>query len=145
MHFIWTYVIPYNRLELIAFEATHASEPGYFPQFLDFNILFVSFSGSAANESHVGRWYVKNIKPTPAGEPQELKIKVRINANGVISLTSANLVEKKLKEDIPIDNGNGETNNMEVGQEVCMHCTLFPLEIYQMFRFILWNPEREHK
>lgn len=69
----------------------------------------------------VGRWYVKNIKPTSTGEAQEVKIKVRINANGVIQLTSANLVEKKLKEEIPIDNGNGETNNMEVGQEVCMH------------------------
>lgn len=69
---------------------------------------------------HIGRWYVKNIKPTPTGEAQEVKIKVRINANGVISLTSANLVEKKLKEEIPIDNGNGETNNMEVGQEVCI-------------------------
>lgn len=69
-------------------------------------------------EIGAGRWYVKNIKPTAAGEAQEVKIKVRINAHGVIQLTSANLVEKKLKEEIPIDNGNGETNNMEVGPEV---------------------------
>lgn len=71
--------------------------------------------------SHIaitGRWYVKNIKPTPTGEPQEIKIKVRINANGVIQLTSANLVEKKAKEDVPVDNGNSETNSMEVTQEV---------------------------
>lgn len=59
---------------------------------------------------------MKNIKPGPQGEPQEVKIKVRINSNGVIQLTSANLVEKKPKEEIPIDNGNAE--NMEVGQEV---------------------------
>lgn len=61
---------------------------------------------------------MKNIKPTPTGEPQEVKIKVRINANGVIQLTSANLVEKKPKEDVPVDNGNVETNNMDVTQEV---------------------------
>lgn len=66
----------------------------------------------------LGRWYVKNIKPTPTGEPQEVKIKVRINSNGVIQLTSANLVDKKPKEETPVDNGNTETNNMEVSQEV---------------------------
>lgn len=59
---------------------------------------------------------MKNIKPGPQGEPQEVKIKVRINSNGVIQLTSANLVEKKPKEDTPIDNGN--TENMDVSQEV---------------------------
>lgn len=74
----------------------------------------------------IGRWYVKNIKPTSTGEAQEVKIKVRINANGVIQVTSANLVEKKLKEEIPVDNGNGETNNMDVGAEVCtLYTTLF--------------------
>lgn len=65
-----------------------------------------------------GRWFVKNIKPTATGEPQEVKIKVRINANGVICLTSANIVEKKAKEEIPVDNGNTDANNMEVSQEV---------------------------
>lgn len=69
---------------------------------------------------------MKSIKPTSTGEPQEVKIKVRINANGVIQLTSANLVEKKAKEETPVDNGNTETNNMDVTQEVriqfqCIH------------------------
>lgn len=68
-----------------------------------------------------GRWYVKSIKPTPTGEAQEVKIKVRINANGVIQLTSANLVEKKAKEEVPADNGNVEPNNMDVTQEVRIH------------------------
>lgn len=60
---------------------------------------------------------MKNIKPGPQGEAQEVKIKVRINSNGVIQLTSANLVEKKPKEEVPNDNGNTETN-MDVAQEV---------------------------
>lgn len=108
---------PFIASELIVFETTKEWTWTFFPISRLINIVCFFFL-LCRNESHVGRWYVKNIKPTPTGEPQELKIKVRINANGVISLTSANLVEKKLKEDIPIDNGNGETNNMEVGQEV---------------------------
>lgn len=75
---------------------------------------------------------MKNIKPTPTGEAQEVKIKVRINAHGVIQVTSANLVEKKLKEEIPIDNGNGETNNMEVGQEVCVLVSLLKVPYRQI-------------
>lgn len=66
---------------------------------------------------NVGRWHVK-IKPTSTGEAPEVKIKVRINVNGVIQVISANLVEKKAKEEIPIDNGNTDTNNMDVTQEV---------------------------
>lgn len=73
---------------------------------------------SLNNPISIGRWYVKNIKPTPTGEAQEVKIKVRINSNGVIQLTSANLVDKKPKEETPVDNGNAESNNMEVTQEV---------------------------
>lgn len=68
-----------------------------------------------------GRWHVKNIKPTANGEPQEVKIKVRLNANGVILVTSANLVDKKKAEEIAADNGNaGDANNMDVAQEVCI-------------------------
>ncbi|XP_031630545.1 heat shock 70 kDa protein 4 isoform X2 [Contarinia nasturtii] len=69
------------------------------------------------SDSFIGRWYVKNIKPTATGEAQEVKIKVRINSNGVIQLTSANIVDKKPKEEAPNDNGNTDTNNMEVAQE----------------------------
>lgn len=58
------------------------------------------------------------VKPTPTGEAQEVKIKVRINANGVIQITGINIVDKKAKEEVPVDNGNTDTNNMEVTQEV---------------------------
>lgn len=67
---------------------------------------------------------MKNIKPTANGEPQEVKIKVRINNNGVILVTSANLVDKKAikvaEEPTPADNSSGSTengNNMDT-QEV---------------------------
>lgn len=75
---------------------------------------------------NLGRWHVKNIKPT--GEPQEVKIKVRININGVILVTGANLVDKKaakaIEEPTSVDNNSsGSTengNNMDT-QEVSLH------------------------
>lgn len=58
---------------------------------------------------------MKNIKPTANGEPQEVKIKVRINNNGVILVTSANIVDKKaakaIEEPTPADNTSGSTEN----------------------------------
>lgn len=88
-----------------------------------------------------GRWYVKNIKPTATGETQEVKIKVRINSNGVIQLTSANVVDKKPKEEAPVDNGNNE-NSMEVSQEVCVYprhfCLLFLVFGFRWFTHIFF-------
>lgn len=86
---------------------------------------------------------MKNIKPTPTGEAQEVKIKVRINSNGVIQLTSANVVDKKPKEEVPVDNGNAETNNMDVSQEVStvplhsfLSSSLFPSVAFPSFRIL---------
>lgn len=93
----------------------------------------------------LGRWYVKNIKPTANGEPQEVKIKVRINGNGVILITSANLVDKKAKvEEIPVDNGATEESKMDVGQEVCLKYTFFVLSVSLLVKFFLYfiNSER---
>lgn len=73
-----------------------------------------------------GRWHVKNIKPTSNGDAQEVKIKVRINNNGVILVTSANLVDKKaakaVEDGSPGDNTSGTENgnNMDT-QEVSQH------------------------
>lgn len=77
---------------------------------------------------------MKNIKPTATGEHQEVKIKVRINVNGVIQLTSANIVDKKPKEETQCDNGNNE--NMEVTQEVCVYSQ--NRTIFLLFAFSYW-------
>lgn len=42
-----------------------------------------------------GRWAVKDVKPNANGESQEIKIKVRINNNGVVLISSATMVDKK--------------------------------------------------
>lgn len=73
----------------------------------------------------IGRWTIKNIKATANGEPQEIKVRVRINPNGVILVTSANLVEKKAKTDeMNVENGNNDANNMDVAQEVSISSDL---------------------
>jgi heat shock protein 110kDa len=44
--------------------------------------------------SFQGQWHVKDVKPNANGDAQEVKLKVRINTNGIILISSANLVEK---------------------------------------------------
>lgn len=38
---------------------------------------------------------VKDIRPTPDGKPQKVKVKVRINLHGVMTVSSASLIEAK--------------------------------------------------
>lgn len=45
------------------------------------------------------------MKPSPTGEAQEVKVKVRINQNGVLLISSAQMIEKKDAQD---DGGSGE-------------------------------------
>lgn len=75
--------------------------------------------------THLGRWHVKNIKPTANGDAQEIKIKVRINVNGVILVTSANVVDKKtakaIEEPSLADNNTGSTENGNSMEEVSQH------------------------
>lgn len=75
-----------------------------------------------------GRWHVRNIKPAANGEPQEVKIKVRINNNGVILVTSANLVDKKAikAEEQAADNGSADNGNKMETQEVCIFRSEIP-------------------
>lgn len=48
----------------------------------------------------IGYWRVNDVKPTPTGESQEVKIKVRINNNGLVLVSSATMVEKKELTDV---------------------------------------------
>ncbi|KAK0166618.1 hypothetical protein PV327_004110 [Microctonus hyperodae] len=57
--------------------ATYATQPPSYPQ------------------THIGVFHIKNVKPTPEGEPSKVKIKVRLNLNGILTIASASLVEKR--------------------------------------------------
>lgn len=43
----------------------------------------------------IGKWHIKDVRPSEKGEPQDVKIKIRINQNGIVLITSASLVERK--------------------------------------------------
>lgn len=45
------------------------------------------------------------MKPSPSGEPQEVKVKVRINQNGILLISSAQMIERKESND---ENGANE-------------------------------------
>ncbi|XP_030373284.1 heat shock 70 kDa protein 4L isoform X2 [Scaptodrosophila lebanonensis] len=47
----------------------------------------------------IGVWKIKDVKPNERGEGQEVKLKVRINNNGIVLISSATLVEKKELEE----------------------------------------------
>lgn len=41
----------------------------------------------------IGTFNIKNVKPTPDGEPSKIKIKLRININGIFTISSASMSE----------------------------------------------------
>jgi heat shock protein 110kDa len=43
----------------------------------------------------LGDWRINDVKPAPSGDAQEVKVKVRINHNGILLISSAQMVEKK--------------------------------------------------
>lgn len=58
----------------------------------------------------IGAFHVKDIKPNVNGDPQEVKIKVRINQNGIVLVSSATMIEKRESEEpvTPPATANGE-------------------------------------
>ncbi|TDG51311.1 hypothetical protein AWZ03_002398 [Drosophila navojoa] len=47
----------------------------------------------------IGTWKIKDVKPTERGESQDVKLKVRINLNGIVLISSAVLVDRKEQEE----------------------------------------------
>uniref|UniRef100_A0A182LUQ3 Heat shock 70 kDa protein 4 n=1 Tax=Anopheles culicifacies TaxID=139723 RepID=A0A182LUQ3_9DIPT len=61
-------------------------------------------------DAFIGSYHLKGIKPDANGEPQEVKVKVRINHNGIITILSATMYERKESEEpaspTPATNGD---------------------------------------
>lgn len=71
---------------------------------------------------NVGQWHIRDVQPTPEGESQKVKLKVRVNIHGIITVASASLVEKKQdvsqNENIEMENSNENVqNNQEAPME----------------------------
>merc|ERR1719245_2065524 len=55
-------------------------------------------------DRHIGLFEIGDVKPTDEGTSQKVKVKVRINPNGIFGVSSASLVEKhEVEEEVPED------------------------------------------
>ncbi|CAB3402024.1 unnamed protein product [Caenorhabditis bovis] len=52
---------------------------------------------------HLGSWQVSNVKPAPEGGPRKVKVKVRVNPNGIFSVCSATMYETQIVEEAPAE------------------------------------------
>lgn len=61
---------------------------------------------------------MNDVKPSPTGEAQEVKVKVRINQNGILLISSAQMIEKKdpLEENGANDEPQTPTEPAQDGQ-----------------------------
>ena len=46
-------------------------------------------------QTHIGVFVIKNVKPTSEGGSSKVKVKVRINLNGLLTVPSASLIDKR--------------------------------------------------
>lgn len=51
----------------------------------------------------LGSWQVSNVKPTAEGEARKVKVKVRVNPNGIFSVCSATMYETQIVEEAPAE------------------------------------------
>merc|ERR1711971_37696 len=78
-------------------------------------------------DAHIGNFEVGEVRPTAEGGNQKVKVKVRINPNGIFGVASASLVEKhEVEEEVPVemevdekkeDGEKKEEEKMEGGDE----------------------------
>jgi len=45
------------------------------------------------SESHIGKYTIKDIQPQADGTPSKIKVKVRLNRNGIFDVTQASIIE----------------------------------------------------
>ncbi|KAK7794683.1 hypothetical protein R5R35_008015 [Gryllus longicercus] len=46
-------------------------------------------------DPYIGQFIIKDVKPTPEGDSQKVKLKVRVNIHGILTVSQATLMEKK--------------------------------------------------
>nr|CAH7724320.1 unnamed protein product [Callosobruchus chinensis] len=59
-------------------------------------VLRARYSGNIPYpDKEIGKWVIKDIRPTAEGKPQKVKVKVRVNLHGIMTISSASLLEAK--------------------------------------------------
>ncbi|KAI9301477.1 heat shock protein 70 family [Cunninghamella echinulata] len=86
-----TKLLTFNRSAPFVLEASYA-EPERLPR---------------GTNPWLGQFTIKDVKPTEDGKPAEVKVKVRLNIHGTLSVESAYTVEEKLVEE-EVTNKDGE-------------------------------------
>ncbi|KAK9875649.1 hypothetical protein WA026_009447 [Henosepilachna vigintioctopunctata] len=46
-------------------------------------------------DKHIGTWIIKDVRPNAEGKAQKVKVKVRLNLHGIMSISSASMYEAK--------------------------------------------------
>lgn len=104
-----------QRTDMEVFPANHAAP---FSRLLTmyrrepFAITLYYADPSPSMDPFIGEWQVKDVKPAASGEAQEVKVKVRINHNGLLLVASAQMVEKKEVQEAE-QNGANENEPMQ--------------------------------
>ncbi|EDV39248.1 uncharacterized protein Dana_GF24591, isoform A [Drosophila ananassae] len=78
-----------------------------------FNVSIVYGQQVPYPDQTIGVWKIKDVKPTERGEGQDVKLKVRINNNGIVLISSATLVEKKEADEAAAEQAAGEEKPTE--------------------------------
>nr|CAI5825827.1 unnamed protein product [Callosobruchus analis] len=59
-------------------------------------VLRARYSGNIPYpDKEIGKWVIKDIRPNAEGKPQKVKVKVRVNLHGIMTISSASLFEAK--------------------------------------------------
>ncbi|ERL85506.1 heat shock 70 kDa protein 4 isoform X1 [Dendroctonus ponderosae] len=66
-------------------------------------------------DNNIGTWLVKDIRPAADGKPQKVKVKVRINLHGIMTVSSASLIEAK--EAAESESPESEKQNAEAAEQ----------------------------
>ncbi|XP_075972848.1 heat shock protein 70Cb isoform X2 [Anticarsia gemmatalis] len=72
-------------------------------------------------DQFIGQWLIRDVQPTSEGESQKVKLKVRVNIHGIITIASASLVEKKQdaaqNENIEMENANENAQGQDAAMD----------------------------
>ncbi len=93
--------------EMVVFPQFHAvpfSKMLTFYRRADFSVEG-EYDGSAPIQTqHIGKFDIGEVKPTEDGGNQKVKVKVRVNLNGIFTVASASVVEKvEVEEEVPME------------------------------------------
>merc|ERR1719414_1677496 len=72
-------------------------------------------------DPYIGNFEVGEVYPMPDGSNQKVKVKVRINLNGIFGVNSANFIEKQeIEEEVPmeVDEAKEDTNKKETKEDI---------------------------